>query len=369
MTLDSSCNSKQGEAVRDVPASSRAAVMCFAKQYRGWLRELRLRHGAVLFRGFDVDSAEDFEALVTELLVPDKPFKGMYLGTSPRLKDYNHTSGVYTASEIPSAFVIPAHLEMSFRRDPPNKIIFWAEVPNQSPGGETPLVDFRQVWRDLRPDVARRFQEKGVRYIRHYYSDQAGGEMSVFPLTFHRSFTKSWEKMFETDDEAEATAIAKKQGFDVEWFYGEARLMRLSHAMNATRRHPETGEEQWNNHLAVLHMDSWSDEYIAATHRSSSYWHKLNLIYQYVKAKLAKVALLNMFRGSIEVLGTHVVHGNGEEISEEDMKHFRRVMGRNTVTERWRKGDVMFLDNYRIAHGRHSFSGPRSILTAWSEAP
>lgn len=365
-TVDGNCP-EGTEGVRDVAAESLEAVMCFAREYREWLKELRLVHGALLFRGFEVGRAEQFEAFVKELLLPDSPFRGMYLGTSPRLKDYNHTSGVYTASEIPSEAVIPAHLEMSFRRNPPNKIIFWAELPNRSPGGETPLVDFRQVWRDLRPDVAKRFKEKGVRYIRHYYSQQAGGEWSVFPLTYHRSFTKSWEAMFETEDDKTATSIATAQGFDVDWYFDSSKLLRLSHRMNATREHPETGEEQWNNHLSVLHMDSWADEYISAAHRTSSTWHRIKLFYQYFKAKLAKKILLTLFRETTDVLGTHVVHGDGEEIRADDMLHFRRVMSRNTVTEPWQKGDVMFLDNYRIAHGRHSFSGPRSILTAWSE--
>jgi hypothetical protein len=37
--------------------------------------------------------------------------------------------------------------------------------PNTSPGGETPLIDFRQVYRDLNPSVLARFQTQRVRYV------------------------------------------------------------------------------------------------------------------------------------------------------------------------------------------------------------
>ena len=53
---------------------------------------------------------------------------GQYLGTSPRLPGVNGSKIVYTASEISSWQIIPAHLEMSFRRDMPKEISFWAHV-------------------------------------------------------------------------------------------------------------------------------------------------------------------------------------------------------------------------------------------------
>ena len=154
--------------------------------------------GAVLFRGFTTATATppDFEAVTLAL---EPALETVYLGTSPRRlvgiqietrqcsllplnvspyylmthcasvalhrprhimsheRQYPTSSNVprlpqvegckyvHTASEFPGWRIVPAHMEMSFRRDPPRKIFFFAESPNTSPGGETPLVDFRQV--------------------------------------------------------------------------------------------------------------------------------------------------------------------------------------------------------------------------------
>ena len=34
----------------------------------------------------------------------------------------------------------------------------------------------------------------------------------------------------------------------------------------------------------------------------------------------------------------------------------------------WQLGDVMVIDNMRVAHGRNAFFGPRKILVAMSES-
>ena len=49
---------------------------------------------------------------------------------------------------------------MSFCANPPRRVFFCCTVEPADGGGETPLCDFRAVWRDLDPDVRRtRYQE------------------------------------------------------------------------------------------------------------------------------------------------------------------------------------------------------------------
>src|SRR5262245_13773972 len=61
------------------------------------------RHGAILFRDFDVPDAPAFEQVARAI---DDDLKCDYLGTSPRdaLTGY-----VFTASELPSYYPIPQH--------------------------------------------------------------------------------------------------------------------------------------------------------------------------------------------------------------------------------------------------------------------
>jgi len=50
--------------------------------------------------------------------------------------------------------------------------------------------------------------------------------------------------------------------------------------------------------------------------------------------------------------GLHTCYGDGTEISNADNKHIRDVTWKNMVFNRWRKGDIIMIDNYRISHGR-----------------
>ena len=108
----------------------------------------------------------DFESVSIACVSPELPFDGLYGGSSPRLPAVDGTQYVYTASEIPPWVIVSSHLEMSFKKfGVPKKILFWADVPNTGIGGETPLVDYRQVWREMRPDIAQRFLKDKLRCV------------------------------------------------------------------------------------------------------------------------------------------------------------------------------------------------------------
>ena len=126
-----------------------------------WAQERLRHHGAILFRGFAVDGAWDFERIARAV---DPDLKNEYLGTSPRdgLTDY-----VFSASELPGYYPIPQHCEMSFLNSSPRHLFFNCMIAPDK-GGETPLVDFRKVWSDMRPEVRDRFVEGGFRIIRNY---------------------------------------------------------------------------------------------------------------------------------------------------------------------------------------------------------
>ena len=69
-----------------------------------------------------------------------------------------------------------------------------------------------------------------------------------------------------------------------------------------------------------------------------------------VLAFLAKFVFLNMRGGS--KCGFHTTYGDGTEIDERDARHIRDIMWKNMVFNRWRKGDIVMIDNFRISHGR-----------------
>ena len=75
---------------------------------------------------------------------------------------YSLPQYVFTASELPSFFPIPQHIEMSFLPAPPRKLFFCCLEAPTSTGGETCLCDFKKVYDQLDPKVRDTFEEKGV---------------------------------------------------------------------------------------------------------------------------------------------------------------------------------------------------------------
>lgn len=63
-----------------------------------------------------------------------------------------------------------------------------------------------------------------------------------------------------------------------------------------------------------------------------------------------KIFLLNVL-GPMKV-GFHTSFADGTEIPERHMSHVRDVMWSNMVFNRWKKGDIVMIDNFRISHGR-----------------
>jgi alpha-ketoglutarate-dependent taurine dioxygenase len=171
-----------------VTPESDKSVPALAEYIRGE-RDGLLGHGAVLFRGFDIGGPEAFEEIARAV---DAELKNDYFGTSPRdaLTRY-----VFSASELPPFYPIPQHCEMSFLPQPPRRLMFCCLTAPQSPGGETPLADFRAVWRDLDPAVRARFEERGVRYVRNYAGPEGGPKLDPWKL-------KRWDEMFQTTDRA-----------------------------------------------------------------------------------------------------------------------------------------------------------------------
>ena len=51
-------------------------------------------------------------------------------------------------------------------------------------------------------------------------------------------------------------------------------------------------------------------------------------------------------------LAMHTCFGDGTQIPQKYVSHVRNVFYKNMIFERWQKGDMIMIDNFRISHGR-----------------
>jgi alpha-ketoglutarate-dependent taurine dioxygenase len=297
--------------------------------------------GAVLLRGSALREPAAF-AEVTERF--GGPLGEHYEGPSPRAA---LAPGVYTASEVWSALTVPEHAEMSYLPLMPRLLYFWCRraAPH---GGATTLVDARRVLARLDADVRELLCAGPLRIRRRH----------ARPRGLHDPFElKRWPAVFGTGDPDELLRRARQLGLSVR--IERDGSLTLEHQQPAVRRHPETGEEAWLNHLLVFHRSAPQAILSSALRRERE-----------LRAALSYPLVL-AYRGLTE-LGyqgaSDVLLSDGAPIADQIVAHVRQVVERESVQVEWRAGDLLIVDNHLALHGRRPFRGPREVIVAWSEA-
>lgn len=286
----------------------------WAARSREQIEASLLEHGAILFRGFGVGSAEQFQQFASAISSDLLDYQER---AAPRFKI---SDKVYTSTEFPPDQVIPLHHEMSYSHNWPSKLFFYCELPAQS-GGRTPVANDRQVFRQLDPKIKKRFMEKKVMYVRNY------GE----------GVDLSWEEAFQTTDRAVVEEYCKRARTEFEW--RPHNRLRTRQVRQAVAVHPKTGEIVWFNHAHMFHVSS-------------------------LEASVRK-CLLEVFTD--DELPRNAFYGDGTPIETSVLDEIRETYQAAAVSFPWEKGDVLLIDNFLVSHGRESYVGPRKILVSLTD--
>lgn len=303
-------------------------------------------NGAVLFRGFDINTPADFEKLALSI---DPGLRNDYLGTSPRDRVAG-TEYIFSASELPPFYPIMQHCEMSYVDNPPIRLFFYCHIEPPY-GGETPVCNFREVYRQLPEHIRRDFDEKGVLTVRNY----SGLEKKKGPNLWE---LKRWDEIFHTTDKKEVERQCEEYHIEYEWM--EGGKLRLIHRTPATIKHPVTGETTWFNHTQVFHPEAGPVEYKYIHDRQKriptlAWWVFIRTM---VNLKKRSVAPIDQ--------SMNVLFGDGTPIPDDYVKTIEEVIWKNMVIFPWKKNDVIAIDNFSTSHGRLPFKGPREILVCWT---
>jgi alpha-ketoglutarate-dependent taurine dioxygenase len=282
--------------------------------HREWVDSTLLSVGAVLFRGFAVRTAAEFERTVRTYT----PLLSDYV--DPHTPRSRVSGAIYTSTEYSSRHSIELHSENSYSEQWPLHAWFWCEHP-AARGGRTPLADNRSVLARVPADLRERFVARKVMYVRNY-----GHGVSL-----------PWQRVFGTSDRKAVERRCHALRLDFEWI-GDDRL-RTRYVADALALHPRTGDAVWFNQAHAFHPSSLSAE--------------------------VRASLLEAFDHA--ELPNDARFGNGSEIESEAIEAVRHAYACESVRFSWRAGDVLLLDNMLIAHGREPYEGSRSIRVALAD--
>jgi alpha-ketoglutarate-dependent taurine dioxygenase len=276
------------------------------------LRRLRLDHGAVLLRGLPFRTPEEFALLRDRLITT--PAKYVEKAT-PRSA---YGNGVFTATDFPARRTIALHNENSYALSFPGVVIFGCLVAPRA-GGATVLGDMRALIERLPADLVDRFRRTGWTLVRNYW----------------RHFGLSWQEAYGTDDPAVVERYTRDNRIEAEWVDGR---LRTRQTRSAVIRHPETGDESWFNHVAFWNAWSLDDE-----------------VRRLLRAECG------------DDVPYDTRYGDGAPISRADIRAINSTADAVQVAEPWRLGDLMIVDNIRMAHGREAYQGDRTVLVAMGD--
>ncbi|MBP5972965.1 TauD/TfdA family dioxygenase [Brasilonema sp. CT11] len=295
------------------PADRDLDLVAWAKTNREFIETELLKHGAILFRGFNVDSVSEFES-VAQAICPD--LFGEY-GDLPRAGE---SGKVYGSTPYPPDKAILFHNESSHLHQWPLKIWFFCVQPAQK-GGDTPIVDCRKAYQLLTPKLRERLAQKQFMYVRNYTN----------------GLDVSWQDFFRTNDKSEVENYCRKTKIDFEWYDNNGLITRQVRPALAV--HQKTGEPVFFNQIQLHHI-----AYLDAEVRES---------------------LLSTFGD--KKLPRNVYYGDGTPIQDEVIGEINEVYQQSQISFPWQQGDILMLDNMLTAHGRNSYLGYRKIVVAMGE--
>lgn len=296
------------------PKAEDLNLAAWAQGSRAFIEERLLRHGALLFRGFRLETAAQFEQFVSALAPDLLEYRER---AAPRIEVGRR---VYTSTEYPAEHHIPLHHEMSYSHNWPTKLWFYCEQPPAC-GGRTPIADDRKIFRLIDPKIKEVFTRKRVMYVRNYGE---GADLS-------------WQEVFGTDDRAAVEEYCRGARTEFEWVGGNR--LRTRQVRQAVATHPLTGETVWFNHAHMFHVSNLEPHVRAS------------LLAEFAEDELPRNAF----------------YGDGTPIEASVLDEIRGLYNSSAVAFEWQRGDILMVDNFLASHGREPFTAPRRILVAMAE--
>jgi len=292
------------------PASV-AAAAAWAGEHRQAIQDVLALNGAVLFRGFGLNTDVAFDQFIRAFDWPNFTYAESLSNAVRR----NRTERVFTANEAPPEVSIFLHHEMAQTPIYPSRLFFFCEQPAQS-GGATPIC--RSDWllerlKDEAPDFVAACGEKGVRYSQTMPAadDLTSGQ------------GRSWASTLSADGRLAAETKLAKLGYEWQWQADDA--LSVTTPVLPAIRQLEDGSYSFFNQLIAAFF-GWKDA---------------------------------------RNIGQKVISfGDGSPMDSDAMALAVAMAEELTVDLQWQQGDVALVDNLRVMHGRRPFEGERRVLAS-----
>lgn len=223
-----------------------------------------------------------------------------------------------TAAGAPCEIPVQFHNEMAYSKKFPKHVAF-AMVMQAESDGTTLLADNMRLTELLSSSLKQKLKTLGVQYIRNLNDQSQRGSPEFFTSWQEAYLTENLEEALKKGNTEESILVRHEDG------------VRMKHITwcPVFYVHPDHGELYFGS-LLNRH-GSWMDDHPT--------WNHMPLAER----------------------PYHCVWGDGTEFSESELAEIRDVHEKSTIANRLVPGDLVVVDNLRVAHGRTPYKGKRQM--------
>ncbi|MBA3313637.1 MAG: TauD/TfdA family dioxygenase [Planctomycetaceae bacterium] len=294
--------------------ATRADVERWVAMQSRKLLELAAMHGAVVFRDFALSTAEDFDAFVTALGIPNFPYKKS-LSNAVRV---NRTERVFSANEAPPEVTIFFHHEMAQTPIYPAKILFFCEIASEE-GGATPICRSDVLYERLKeacPQFVENCETKGLQYTNVMPGDDD-------PKS---GMGRSWRSTLEVTTREAAEDRLRELSYSWEWL-PDGCLRATTPPLPAVME-VGPGRKTFFNQL-IAAFRGWKD--------------------------------------SRNDPSEAIRHGDGSKLDADAVQQAVRLAEELAFDVKWQPGDAVLIDNTIVMHARRTFRGTRKVVASLAD--
>ena len=297
--------------VSQTPDADLSSAVQWVGDNKDHLLSCATEHGAVILRGFPTHTAEDFDAIISALDIPNFPYKKS-LSNAVRV---NRTERVFTANEAPSEVDILFHHEMAQTPIFPNWIMFFCEQAAEQ-GGATQLCRSDWLYERLKqecPQFIDACEQKGLKYS------------NVMPAEpdAKSGMGRSWRDTLGIDTKEAAEARLAELKYSHQWL--DDGCLRATTPPLPAVMEVSAGRKTFFNQLIAAY-GGWKDE------RNDP--------------------------------ADAIRHGDGTRLDAEAVGSAIEISEELSFEAHWQTTDIALLDNTIAMHGRRPFVGTRKVLAS-----
>jgi len=335
----------------------------FLASHSSELIEDMATHGAVLVRGFDLASPADFERQVLSI----RGMQGMnevLMSEEGRTVVDGTRFVLYTNANFKTGGTLESpvfHNENYYVPDVPRFISFFCQMPSWL-GGETGLINTAQLYADL-PATLQEKLERHPFAVREYRVADVVARYGLSPEEIGEFCARAGIELTVRDGQ-QYIVIYKPSVIEHPTTHERALVLHISGELNRVGLHPVAAEAfaadyaglRWGVHKFHWRFPSviWNAKLAGGmmTKPRTSWPH---LAFKFVK--LFRALGLAKPRQPAAQAGSRV----GDLFDPQELKVVGQAMRRRYSSFTWERGDILLIDNLKMAHAGMPGFGPRNL--------